>query len=50
MEMKRVSYCYFTCNMVKLNGEKWVRESFDSIKNQSDDILVVGLYPRSNNF
>ena len=39
--MKGVSYCYFTCNMVKLNGEKWVRESFDSIKNQSDDILVV---------
>ena len=28
-------------NIIKQNGEKWVRESFDSIKGQSDDIMVV---------
>lgn len=38
---KGVSYMYFTLNIVKSCGEKWVRESFESIKDQSDDIMVV---------
>jgi len=36
-----ISYCYFTYNMVKQSSEEWVRESFDSIRNQSDDIMIV---------
>ena len=39
--MKGISYCFFTCNVIEQNGEEWVRESFDSIKGQSDDIMVV---------
>ena len=39
--MKGVSYCFFTYNVIEQNGEEWVRESFDSIKGQSDDIMVV---------
>jgi len=39
--MKKISYSFFTYNIIKQNGEEWIRESFDSIKNQSDDIIVV---------
>lgn len=39
--MKGISYSYHTYNMVKQNGEKFVRESFESLKGQSDDIMVI---------
>jgi len=39
--LKGVSYAFIVYNMIKQTNEKWVRESFNSIKNQSDDIIVI---------
>ena len=38
---KGVTYAYDVMNIVKLRGEKWVRDSFNSLKGQSDDIIVI---------
>jgi len=39
--VKGVSYAFIVYNIIKQSNEKWIKESFDSIKNQSDDIIVV---------
>ncbi|MEE9439558.1 MAG: sulfotransferase domain-containing protein [Saprospiraceae bacterium] len=43
-----VTYVYPTINMIKQRGEQWVRDSFESLKGQSDDIIVVD-YSSSDN-
>lgn len=36
-----ISYAYFTYNIIKSRGKKFVEESFWSIAGQSDDIMVI---------
>ena len=43
-----VSYAYFTKDYIKLRGEKWVRESFQSMQYQSDNVMVID-YDSSDN-
>lgn len=40
-KIEGISYFFPVCDIIKQSGEEWVRESFDSIKDQSDDIIVV---------
>lgn len=37
----KISFAYFCYNMIKQRGEKWVRDSFDVMKGQSNDIMVI---------
>jgi len=37
----KISYAYYMKDIIQLRGEKFVEESFQSIKDQSDDIMVI---------
>ena len=48
MKFKGVSYAFNVCDIIEQHGEKWIRETFDSIKNQSDDIIVIDYNSNDN--
>jgi len=37
----KITFSFYTFDIIKQRGIKWVKQVFDSIKGQSDDIIVV---------
>lgn len=41
LQKPKISFAFFCYDLIKQRGEKWLRESFEAMKGQSDDIMVI---------